>query len=113
MTLSSPTPGNAGSDRSAGAREPAWIHMTGARDATGALRAAYAALGSGSSHRPTIYTPAGGDVPNIVRCHSLDPEALRLVFGLSAAVHWGPHSLDWAEREIVNTVTSRANGCFY
>lgn len=91
----------------------AWIRMTGALEAEGALKEAYAALRAGSGHRPAVYTPASGDVPHIVRCHSLDPTALRLAFALSAAVHWGPLSLDWVERELVNTVTSQANGCFY
>lgn len=91
----------------------AWIRMIGAAEAEGPLKDAYSALKAGSGHRPAVYTPESGDVPNIVRCHSLDPTALGLAFGMSAAVHWSPLSLDWVERELVNTVTSQANGCFY
>jgi len=93
--------------------QPAWIKTIGAREAEGPLRAAYEAMKAGAASRPVVYSPSSGDVPNIIRCHSLDPEGLRLAFAASAAVHWSPGALDWAEREMVNTVVSQANKCRY
>jgi len=92
---------------------PGWIRMIGFQEATGPLREVYAAMKAGHGSRPSVYDPPTGDVANIVKCHSLDPEGMRLVFGVSGAVHWGPLSLPWAEREMLNTVTSKANNCFY
>lgn len=90
-----------------------WIEMIGLSSARGRLREVYDALGAARHERPRIYDTPGGDVANIVKSHSLDPEGLRLAFSLSGAVHWGPLSLPWREREMLNTVTSAANNCFY
>jgi hypothetical protein len=90
-----------------------WIRMIGIEGATGALRELYSAMEAGQSSRPAIYHPPSGDVANIVKCHSLDPEGMRLAFGLSGAVHWSPLSLPWAEREMLNTITSKTNHCVY
>jgi alkylhydroperoxidase family enzyme len=87
--------------------------MIGPEEAEGALAEAYARLKAASGPRPSIYTPPTGSAPNIIRCHSLEPEGLRLAFTMSAAVHWRPHSLPWPVRELINTVTSRLNRCFY
>jgi hypothetical protein len=38
---------------------------------------------------------------------------MRLAFTLSGALHWSEGALPWRLREMVNTVTSRANDCFY
>src|SRR5262245_28506188 len=90
-----------------------WIEMIGKAGAEGPLLEAYTALARRGSARPAVYETASGEVPNIIRAHSLDPTGLELTFSLSAAIHWGPLSLPWAEREMLNTVTSAANGCFY
>lgn len=90
-----------------------WIEMVGWERATGALRQFYGLFRQRASGRPSVYDPPTGDVPNIVRVHSLEPEGLRLAFTLSAQINWGGESLPWREREMLNTVTSAANGCFY
>jgi alkylhydroperoxidase family enzyme len=90
-----------------------WVPMVGKAAAQGRLREAYEAMARRATARPAVYETASGEVPNIVRAHSLDPEGLELTFSMSAAVHWGPLSLPWVEREMLNTVTSAANGCFY
>jgi hypothetical protein len=91
----------------------AWIPAIGLREARGRLREVYELLRSHGGGRPAIYSPPGGDVANIVKCHSLDPEGLRIVFALSGEVNWSPRSLPWRLRELVNTVVSAANDCFY
>jgi hypothetical protein len=90
-----------------------WIRMIGVAAAEGELRDVYARLRAGGGGRPAVYTPPTGDVANIVKSHSLDPEGLGLAFGMSSAIHWSPRSLPWATREMINTVTSSANNCFY
>ena len=84
--------------------------MLGLAEAEGKLKELYDRLKSGGSERPAIYNPPTGDVANIIKAHSLDPEGMELAFGMSAAIHWGPLSLPWVEREMLNTVTSAANG---
>jgi hypothetical protein len=90
-----------------------WIKMVGLKEAQGPLKELYTQMKAKSGSRPSVYTPPTGDVANIVKSHSLDPEGMRLAFGMSGAIHWGPHSLPWVKREMLNTVTSRANNCFY
>jgi hypothetical protein len=91
----------------------AWIRTVGRQEATGQLAEIYAAMKAGAGSRPAVHDPPTGDVANIVKCHSLDPEGLRLAFEVSGAIHWSPLSLEWVEREMLNTVTSKANNCFY
>jgi hypothetical protein len=91
----------------------AWIRVIGYDESTGPLREAYEAMRAASASRPSAYDTPTGEAANIVRCHGLDPEGLRLAFSLSKAAHWGPLSLPWADRELLNTVTSAANQCFY
>lgn len=87
--------------------------MIGVPEAGGALREAYEVLRERGASRPAVYETPTGDAPNIVKCHSLDPRGLQLAFDMSAAIHWGPLSLPWVKREMLNTVTSAANDCFY
>ena len=91
----------------------AFIRMIGIREADGTLREVYGRVRAATAGRPAVYDTPSGDAPHIVKCHSLDPEGLRLAFTMSGAVHWGPLSLPWAKREMINTVTSGANNCFY
>lgn len=81
----------------------------------GELAETYRAMRSGAStsSRPSVYNTPGGDAANIVRCHSLDPEGMRAGFGISGPIHWSERSLPWRLRELINTVTSQANNCFY
>ena len=91
----------------------AWIRVIGFEESSGPLREAYDALRAAAGVRPPAYDTPTGDAPNIIRCHGLDPDGLRLTFSLSRAVSWGPLSLTWTDRELLNTVTSGANQCFY
>lgn len=93
--------------------KPGWIRMIGISEAQGPLKELYAQMKSRSGSRPAVYNTPTGDAPNIVRSHSLEPEGLRLAFGISTAIHWSEKSLPWVQREMLNTVTSRANNCFY
>ena len=90
-----------------------WIRMIGVNEAEGALREIYTRMRSASSNRPSVYQPPSGDAANIVKSHSLEPEGLRLAFGMSGVIHWGARSLPWPKREMLNTVTSAANSCYY
>jgi hypothetical protein len=96
-----------------GSTKQGWIQMIGVHEATGALRDVYAQMRTNMGSRPSVYSTPTGDAPNIVKSHSLEPEGLRLAFSISTAIHWSDKSLPWAKREMINTVTSRANNCFY
>ncbi len=95
------------------AEKHGWIKMIGIAEAEGPLKELYGQMKARSGTRPAVYNAPTGDVANIVKSHSLDPEGMRLAFGMSGAIHWGPKSLPWIQREMLNTVTSRANNCFY
>jgi len=61
---------------------------------------------------PAVYRPAHGGIAGIIRAHSLDPELIPRVFGFSSGVNQaGP--LTWPQRELVASLTSRLNQCFY
>jgi len=87
----------------------AWLTTISRRDADGDLARAYAEMAA----RPTpgVYVPGHGDAPGIIRAHSLDPELMRLAFSVSGSLHQS--TLEWADRELLSSVTSRANECFY
>lgn len=91
----------------------AFIPLIGHADAEGRLKELYEQGAKNGASRPAVYRTPSGEVANIVRAHSLDPEGLRLAFSASGPIHWGPSARPWAEREMINTVTSRANNCFY
>jgi hypothetical protein len=91
----------------------AFIPLIGRADAQGELLEIYEGYAANAGSRPAVYDTPGGDAANIVRAHSLDVEGLVLAFSLSGAIHWGPAARPWAEREMINTVTSRVNNCFY
>jgi hypothetical protein len=61
---------------------------------------------------PQVYRPAHGDVAGIMAAHSLDPPLIPRVFGASSTLN-GSGPLSWPERELVNSITSRLNQCFY
>jgi len=61
---------------------------------------------------PDVYKPAHGGVTGIIRAHSLDAGLIPCVFGFSGGVNQaGP--LTWPQRELVASITSRLNQCFY
>jgi uncharacterized peroxidase-related enzyme len=80
----------------------AWIKTIAPEEATGELKRLYdAAVGR------------AGRVFNIVRVQSLNPPVLDASMKIYLAVMYGPSSLSRAEREMLATVTSWANDCFY
>ena len=54
-----------------------------------------------------------GKVYNIVRSMSLSPEPLRASMGMYRAIMFGPSGLTRQERELLATVVSSANECYY
>jgi alkylhydroperoxidase family enzyme len=83
--------------------------MIGRQEAGGDLLDAYRAMAA--RPMPPAYLPSHGDAPGIIRAHSLDPELLRRTFAVSGAL--SNDALPWRSRELVNSVTSRENECFY
>jgi hypothetical protein len=87
----------------------AWITTISRAQATGALAEAYAAMDN--RPMPPAYLPPHGDMAGIIRAHSLDPELLRRTFAVSGAL--ATTALPWPDRELLASVTSRTNQCFY
>jgi hypothetical protein len=87
----------------------AWLQTVSRTEATGPLAEAYAAMAARPI--PQVYQPPHDDAPGIIRAHSLDARLLRLTFGVSGSLH--STVLSWAERELISSVTSRTNQCFY
>ena len=79
-----------------------WIKVIEPKDATGELKQEY----DEAVHR-------AGKVFNILRVQSLNPGALRASMQMYRATMFGPSGLSRAEREMLATVTSWANHCFY
>lgn len=84
----------------------AWIRIIPAAEATVDLAELY------RRPLPAIYRPTHEGLPNILRVHSLDPTLMRALFGWSSTLATD-ETLSWAQRELVNTITSRLNQCFY
>lgn len=80
----------------------AWVKMIEPEEATGELKAKY-----------DTATRRAGKVFNILKVQSLNPAALRASMGLYLATMLGSSGLSRTEREILATVVSRANRCFY
>jgi hypothetical protein len=87
-----------------------WLSTIGRREARGELRAVYDELGR--RPMPAVYRLAEGDTPNIIAVHGPDPLLMRAVFRFSGTLATDD-TLSWPHRELVNTVTSRLNQCFY
>ncbi len=78
------------------------LRLIDVEDATGALREEYdAAVGR------------AGKVFNIVKAMSLRPPVLRRSMQLYREIMFAPSGLSRQERELLATVVSRANDCFY
>ncbi len=78
------------------------LRLIDVEDATGALRAEYdAAVGR------------AGKVFNIVKAMSLRPAVLGRSMALYREIMFAPCGLSRQERELLATVVSRANNCFY
>jgi len=87
----------------------AWLITVPRAQATKALAEAYAAMDD--RPMPPVYRPPHDDPAGIIRAHSLDPELLRRTFSVSGAL--ATTRLPWADRELLASVTSRTNQCFY
>ena len=80
----------------------AWIKTMEPEEATGELKVEY-----DSALR------RAGKVFNILKVQSLNPSALRASMAMYLATMHGPSGLARAERELLATVVSWANQCFY
>jgi hypothetical protein len=87
----------------------AWLGTISRGAAVGDLAETYATMAARPI--PEVYRPPHDDAPGIIRAHSLDPELMRRTFAISGSLH--ATTLDWADRELVSSVTSRTNECFY
>lgn len=80
----------------------AWIKTVSLDEATGELKQEYEAA-----------QDRAGDVAHILRVQSLNPETLRASMELYKATMFGASGLTRAERELLATVVSGCNDCFY
>jgi len=81
----------------------AWIELTPPEQATGLLKQLYNAA-----------LKRAGRVYNVIRLQSRRPKVLRASTQLYMEIMMAPDSpLSRAQREMIATVVSRTNGCFY
>lgn len=80
----------------------AWIKTIESEAAQGKLKTEYAAA-----------VRRAGKVFNILKVQSLSPATLHASMELYLAAMQGPSGLSRAERELLATVVSWANDCFY
>jgi len=80
----------------------AWIKMIEPEEATGELRTEYEKAFS-----------RAGKVFNILKVQSLNPGTLRASMEIYLTTMYGPSGLSRSEREMLATVVSWANHCFY
>jgi uncharacterized peroxidase-related enzyme len=79
-----------------------WIKTIEPAEATGVLKLEYAKA-----------TKRAGKVFNILKVQSLNPAALHASMEMYRVTMFGPSGLSRAEREMLATVVSWANRCFY
>ena len=80
----------------------AWIKVVEPEDATGELKQQYDEA-----------VERAGKVFNILKVQSLNPLALKASMEIYKVTMYGPSGLSRAEREMLATVVSWANRCFY
>ena len=80
----------------------AWIKTVEPGDASGELKAEYDEA-----------VRRAGKVFNILKVQSLNPKSLRASMEMYLATMFGESGLSRAEREMLATVVSWANHCFY
>ena len=80
----------------------AWIKTVEPKDAGAELKREYNAA-----------VRRAGKIFNIVKIQSLNPRTLRASMNLYLATMYGQSGLSRAEREMLGTVVSWANHCFY
>jgi hypothetical protein len=88
----------------------AFITMIPSERAEGELLEVYRAMAA--RPMPAPYRAPHGGAPGIIRAHSLDPTLMRLTFSISGTLN-AAGVLTWPQRELINTVTSSVNQCFY
>lgn len=80
----------------------AWIDVTDESEASGRLKTVYDEIAE-----------ARGKLSNIMRVHSLRPEAMRQHMALYKTLLFGRSSLPRADRELLAVVVSAVNDCAY
>jgi len=80
----------------------AWIRVIDEKEATGDLKAHYERI-----------KKSRGKVANIMKIHSLHPEAMKAHLELYLAIMFGKSGLSRRQRELLATVVSAMNGCEY
>lgn len=80
----------------------AWIKAVEDAEADPSLREAYARVAA-----------ARGRVANILKVHSLSPDAMTAHLELYRRLMFGPSELSRRERETIAVAVSMANGCHY
>jgi uncharacterized peroxidase-related enzyme len=80
----------------------AWINVIDETDATGELKEAYGRVSA-----------ARGRVANILKVHSVSPEAMTAHLDLDRRLMFGPSDLSRREREAIAVAVSSANACHY
>ncbi|MCB9844904.1 MAG: hypothetical protein H6811_02805 [Phycisphaeraceae bacterium] len=80
----------------------AWIRQVSPEEANGPIRRVYAAA-----------VARAGGVANIIRVMSADPASADASMLLYSRLLKAPNALDPARREMLATVVSNANDCFY
>lgn len=80
----------------------AWINETSVEEADGELAEVYAALNK-----------KRGKISNILKVHSLNPEAMQNHLDLYMTLMFGNSGLSRAEREAIGVVVSAGNECGY
>ena len=80
----------------------AWIKMIEPEQATGEIKKEYDAA-----------VRRAGKVFNILKVQSLNPATLKASMDLYLTTMYGPSGLSRADREMLATVVSWANRCFY
>ena len=80
----------------------AWIKVIGPEEATGELKQEYDQA-----------LERAGYIAQVLRIQSLNPKTLHLSTEIYKWIMKGPSGLSRAERELLGTVVSRVNHCFY
>ncbi len=80
----------------------AWIEMIEPEEASGELKEEYDRA-----------VRRAGKVFNILKVQSLNPRVLHASMEIYLAAMYGPSGLSRVEREMLGTVVSWANDCFY
>ncbi|MFN4218829.1 MAG: peroxidase-related enzyme [Candidatus Bipolaricaulia bacterium] len=80
----------------------AWIRVIDEAEAQGRLKECYEEI-----------KKARGKVANIMRVHSLQPDAMMAHLNFYKTIMFGPSGLSRRQRELLATVVSALNGCAY